>query len=221
MRFVLRADAESCLAEWGTKAGIPRTAVRELELQDGLEGLEWDKVTGAGGIHMSWAKKKLRDGEKPEGAAADWKEKKAEKKDKVVKAAPVEGGNEDAQADEKWRPGVWDHNAVRTVIVQGLPLPGEEGSTEVDADADADDDKKDADDGDEAKMDVDAAADVEDDGAAAGAAKKGKLIDWKKAIRQRAKKIGDLEDVKFPVRLASGEQVGASSLSPFSLGSCS
>ncbi|KPV77078.1 uncharacterized protein RHOBADRAFT_52034 [Rhodotorula graminis WP1] len=207
VRFVLRADAEQCLAEWGTKEGIPRSAVRELELQDGLEGLEWDKVTGAGGIHMSWAKKKLRDGEKPEGAAADWKEKKdkKDKKDKVVKAAaPVEGGDEDeAQAEENWRPGVWDHNAVRTVIVQGLPLPGEEGSTEVDAD----DDKKDADEGDESKMDVDAGADGEGEGDAAGAVKKGKLIDWKKAIRQRAKKVGDPEDVKFPVRLASGEQV--------------
>ncbi|TNY20075.1 ribosomal processing [Rhodotorula diobovata] len=200
VRFVLRADAEQCLAEWGTKEGVPRSAVRELELQEGLEGVEWDKVCGTNGIHMSWAKKKLREGEKPEGG-----EKKPKKEKKPV-VAPVEGDEEahGEAGEQKWRPGVWDHNAVRTVIVQGLPLPGEEGSTEGN---EGDDETKEGDEGDESKMDVDAGADDAADADAAPAAKKGKLIDWKKALRQRAKKVGDVEDVKFPVRLASGEQV--------------
>lgn len=210
MRFVLRADAEQCLAEWGTKEGVPRSAVRELELQEGLEGVEWDKVCGTNGIHMSWAKKKLREGEKPEGG-----EKKPKKEKKPV-VAPVEGDEEahGEAGEQKWRPGVWDHNAVRTVIVQGLPLPGEEGSTEGN---EGDDETKEGDEGDESKMDVDAGADDAADADAAPAAKKGKLIDWKKALRQRAKKVGDVEDVKFPVRLASGEQVGALPTSPLPL----
>ncbi|BGP37418.1 RNA recognition motif-containing protein [Rhodotorula kratochvilovae] len=197
VRFVLRADAEQCLAEWGAKDGLPRSAVRELEHQEGLEGVEWDKVCGPSGIRMSWAKKKLREGEKPEGGE---KKPQKEKKEKKAPVAPVEGEDADQEEQQKWRPGLWDHNAVRTVIVQGLPLPGEEGSTE-----EADDEEKEKEEGDEAKMEVDAEA--EDGAEAAAPAKKGKLIDWKKAVKQRARKIGDVEDVKFPVRLASGEQV--------------
>ncbi|GAA5822358.1 hypothetical protein JCM3770_000533 [Rhodotorula araucariae] len=200
VRFVLRADAEQCLAEWGSKDGLPRSAVRELELQEGLEGVDWDKVCGPNGIRMSWAKKKLREGEKPEGGE---KKPKKEKKEKPAPVAPGEGDDAEQEEQQKWRPGLWDHNAVRTVIVQGLPLPGEEGSTE-DADDEAKDQEENKEEGDEPKMDVDAEADGD---AAAPPAKNGKLIDWKKAVRQRARKVGDVEDVKFPVRLASGEQV--------------
>ena len=45
---------------------------------EGMEDVEWDKVCGRGGIKMAWAKKKLREGEEPEGGAK-------EKKVKVVK----------------------------------------------------------------------------------------------------------------------------------------
>ena len=78
MRFVLRTDAEKCLEEWGASGGIPRSACKELEDMEGMEDVEWDKVCGRGGIKMAWAKKKLREGEEPEGGAK-------EKKVKVVK----------------------------------------------------------------------------------------------------------------------------------------
>ena len=66
MRFVLRTDADKCLEEWGSPTGIPRSAVKELEDADGMDGVEWDKVCGRNGIKMAWAKKKLREGEEPE-----------------------------------------------------------------------------------------------------------------------------------------------------------
>ncbi|GEM09294.1 ribosomal processing [Rhodotorula toruloides] len=194
VRFVLRSDAEQCLAEWGTKEGIPRSLVSELEGQEGLAGVEWDKVCGPGGIKVQWAKKKLKEGEKPEGADKNWKIKgKA-----PASAAPQLKEDDEVAQEEtktKWRPDVWDHNASRTVVVLGLPLPGEAGSTEEAAEGDEQD-------GDEEKMDVDAQA----DSSTGSTTKKGKHIDWKKALRQRAKKIGDVEDVLFPVKMASGEQ---------------
>ncbi|GAA5885113.1 hypothetical protein JCM6882_007233 [Rhodosporidiobolus microsporus] len=199
VRFVLRSDAEQCLNEWGTSGGIPRTAINDMRGQEGLEAVDWDKLTGSDGMKMSWAKKKLREGEAPEGG-----ERKKVKKEKkpVVEVAETEEGEAVAQEESKarWRPGVWDHNAPRTVVVLGLPLPGEAGSTEEDGEGDEAEEK-------EEKM----AVDGEDGEAApeAGPSKpKGKPIDWKKALKQRAKKIGDVEDVKFPYELPSGD-IGA------------
>ncbi|GAA6041866.1 hypothetical protein NBRC10512_000543 [Rhodotorula toruloides] len=194
VRFVLRSDAESCLAEWGTKEGIPRSLVNELAGQEGLAGVEWDKICGPGGIKVQWAKKKLKEGEKPEGADKNWKVK-----GKAPAPAPQPKEEDEVAQEEtktKWRPGVWDHNASRTVVVLGLPMPGEAGSTEEAEEGDEQD-------GDEEKMDVDAQA---ESSTAPSAAKKGKQIDWKKALKQRAKKIGDVEDILFPVEMASGEQ---------------
>ncbi|GAA6062588.1 hypothetical protein JCM10212_004183 [Sporobolomyces blumeae] len=192
VRFVLRSDAESCLAEWGAE-GIPRSAMRDVEGHAEMDGVDWNAICGKGGVKMSWAKKKLREGEAPEGGERKKKEKK-----------PKEEPTEDAAVDEeqpqrKWRPGVWDYNAPRTVIVQGLPLPGEEGSMEEAGDGD-DEDANANGDALEEKMEVEGDA-------AVVPAKKSKPIDWKKAIRQRAKKIGDVEDVQFPHELPSGEQV--------------
>lgn len=202
VRFVLRSDADQCLKEWGSaKDGLPRSAVRELEGQEGLEHVEWDKVCGPNGIKLQWAKKKLREGEEPEGGP---KKVKKEKKPVVEAVEANEDGAEVDAADEpqrKWRPGVWDYNAPRTVVVLGLPLPGEAGSTEDDEEEGANEDA----DGDESKMDVETEAAAE---GFATPAKKGKPIDFKKALRQRARKIGDVEDVKFPYELPSGEQGG-------------
>lgn len=203
IRFVLRSDADQCLNEWGSsKDGLPRSAVLELEGQEGLESVEWDKVCGPNGIKLQWAKKKLREGEEPEGGP---KKVKKEKKPAapVADEATEHGDDAGEAADEpqrKWRPGVWDHNAPRTVVVLGLPLPGEAGSTEEDGDENAGEDGE----GDESKMDVE-----NGDEEAAEPAAKGKPIDFKKALRQRARKIGDVEDVKFPYELPSGEQAGA------------
>jgi nucleolar protein 4 len=217
VRFVLRTDAEQCLAEWGASAGFPSSVVNELRGQEGLQNVEWDKLTGSSGMKMSWAKKKLKDGEKPEGASADWKEKKpkAEKKDK--KAAVATEGDEIAEADAdapKWRPGVWDHNAPRTVIVFGLPLPDEAGSTE-EGDDEEDESKQEPEEEkevegseDEEKMAVDGEAETAPE---AGPSKpKGKPIDWKKALKQRVKKLGGVEDVNYPFQLPTGEIAGAS-----------
>ncbi|GAA5872851.1 hypothetical protein JCM3774_006347 [Rhodotorula dairenensis] len=200
VRFVLRSDADQCLNEWGSaKDGLPRSAVRELEGQEGLEHVEWDKVCGPNGIKLQWAKKKLREGEEPEGGP---KKVKKEKKPVVEAVEATEGGDDAAEATDepqrKWRPGVWDYNAPRTVVVLGLPLPGEAGSTEEDEGGNAAEDEDEAE-GDESKMDVEGEA-------ATTPAKKGKPIDFKKALRQRARKIGDVEDVKFPYELPSGEQ---------------
>lgn len=204
VRFVLRSDADQCLNEWGSaKDGLPRSAVRELEGQEGLEHVEWDKVCGPNGIKLQWAKKKLREGEEPEGGP---KKVKKEKKPVVEAVEANQDGAEVDAADEpqrKWRPGVWDYNAPRTVVVLGLPLPGEAGSTEDDEEEGANEDA-DAE-NDESKMDVETEAAAE---GSATPAKKGKPIDFKKALRQRARKIGDVEDVKFPYELPSGDQGG-------------
>lgn len=220
VRFVLRADAEQCLAEWGATAGFPHSVVNELRGQEGLQNVEWEKLTGAGGMKMSWAKKKLKDGEKPEGASADWKEKKPKGEKKEKKPAVLTEGDEIAAVDAadapKWRPGVWDHNAPRTVIVFGLPLPGEAGSTE---EEEEDESKEEAEEkqveekDEEEKMAVDGEEGAAAEGAApeAGPSKpKGKPIDWKKALKQRAKKLGDVEDVNYPYQLPTGEIAGAS-----------
>lgn len=172
--------------------------MNELAGQEGLAGVEWDKICGPGGIKVQWAKKKLKEGEKPEGADKNWKVK-----GKAPAPAPQPKEEDEVAQEEtktKWRPGVWDHNASRTVVVLGLPMPGEAGSTEEAEEGDEQD-------GDEEKMDVDAQA---ESSTAPSAAKKGKQIDWKKALKQRAKKIGDVEDILFPVEMASGEQAGAS-----------
>ena len=213
VRFVLRTDAEGCLNEWGAE-GIPRSAVRDVEGQSEMQHIDWSAICGKGGVKMSWAKKKLKEGEAPEGKEADWKTKKSEKKEKkeekkIEEEAAIieetEEAVEEEQPQKKWRPGLWDYNAPRTVIVMGLPLPGEEGSMEETEEA-----------GDEAqpeepeeKMEVDQPADgAPTTGAnAVVAPRKGKPVDWSKALKQRAKKIGDVEEVKFPVELASGEQV--------------
>ncbi|GAA5832198.1 hypothetical protein JCM3766R1_002332 [Sporobolomyces carnicolor] len=209
VRFVLRTDAEGCLKEWGTD-GIPRSAMRDVEGQAEMQSVDWNAICGKGTIKMSWAKKKLREGEAPEGAEKDWKKKK-EKKDEVKVEAPSAVEETDAvEADEsqkKWRPGLWDYNAPRTVIVQGLPLPGEEGSMEEPAGGEEDEPKADED-----TMEVEASGDAEGEPSPTGAnatvaPKKSKPVEWSKALKQRAKKIGDVEDVKFPVELASGEQV--------------
>ncbi|GAA5829095.1 hypothetical protein JCM11251_004123 [Rhodosporidiobolus azoricus] len=202
VRFVLRSDAEQCLNEWGASGGIPRSAVNDMRGQEGLEGVDWDKIAGHDGMKMSWAKKKLREGETPEGGERKKKEKKEKKPVQEEEPKPVEvaEGDEAVQEDQKsrWRPGVWDHNAPRTVVVLGLPLPGEAGSTE----EDEEEDKKDEED--EEKMEVD--GESGEAALEAGPSKpKGKPIDWKKALKQRAKKIGDVEDVKFPYQLPSGD----------------
>ncbi|GAA5924541.1 mRNA-binding ribosome biosynthesis protein NOP4 [Sporobolomyces koalae] len=211
VRFVLRTDAEGCLQEWGSQ-GIPRSAMRDIEGQAEMQNVDWNAICGKGAVKLSWAKKKLREGEAPEGAEKDWKKKKEKKKEEEpVEAAATEEAAAEEQPQKKWRPGLWDYNAPRTVIVQGLPLPGEEGSMEETAD-DGEAKPETEDD----KMDTEAPAaaegEVEGEGAATGAnataaPHKSKPVDWSKALKQRAKKIGDVEDVKFPVELASGEQV--------------
>ncbi|GAA5916402.1 hypothetical protein JCM5296_005648 [Sporobolomyces johnsonii] len=199
VRFVLRTDAEQCLAEWGTPEGLPHSAIKELENSPEMDNVDWNAVYGKGGIKMSWAKKKLREGEAPEGGE---KKKKVKKEKKEPEPAAEGEGAAEEETQRKWRPGVWDYNAPRTVIVQGLPLPGEEGSME---EAGDDEEKK------EGEEDEKMAADEDGEGAEEGAkpasATRSKPIDWKKALKQRAKKIGDVEDVKFPHELPSGETV--------------
>jgi nucleolar protein 4 len=187
--------------------------MRDVEGNAEMQNVDWNSICGKGTIKMSWAKKKLREGEAPEGAEKDWKKKKEKKETK--EEAPVEtpaqvvaeDAVEEEQPQKKWRPGLWDYNAPRTVIVQGLPLPGEEGSME-----DEDDTKEEETD----KMELEESITAVEGGDAPAAAasgsnaiapKKSKPVDWRKALKQRAKKIGDVEDVKFPVELASGEQV--------------
>ncbi|GAA5895148.1 mRNA-binding ribosome biosynthesis protein NOP4 [Sporobolomyces salmoneus] len=210
VRFVLRTDAEGCLKEWGND-GIPRSAMRDVEGQTEMQNVDWNAICGKGTIKLSWAKKKLREGEAPEGAEKDWKKKKEQKVEvpptppqaQVETPAAAEDAVEEEQPQKKWRPGLWDYNAPRTVIVQGLPLPGEEGSMEETAEEEEEESKPEAEEQD--KMEVEG-------GEATGsnavvAPKKSKPVDWSKALKQRAKKIGDVEEVKFPVELASGEQV--------------
>ncbi|GAA5985623.1 hypothetical protein JCM5350_004113 [Sporobolomyces pararoseus] len=213
VRFVLRTDAEGCLKEWGTE-GIPRSAMRDVEGQTEMQNVDWNSICGKGAIKMSWAKKKLREGEAPEGAEKDWKKKKSEKKEEktiVETSTPVEAENvvEEDQPQKKWRPGLWDYNAPRTVIVQGLPLPGEEGSME--EAAEGEEEAQQAEPQDENEMQVDQTTTTAEGGEATGSnsvvKKSSKPVDWSKALKQRAKKIGDVEEVKFPVELASGEQV--------------
>lgn len=214
VRFVLRTDAEKCIEEWGASNGIPRSAIKELEETEGMEGVEWDKVCGRGGIKMGWAKKKLREGEEPEGKVEKPVKEKKVKKVEVKETTEVEGKPErewidyDAE-DAPPRPlGAFDHAASRTVIVQGivLPLTEEELAAKTlrkeTAKAAMDVDGEDSDDEDEAEEE--AAGDDEE------GAEKGKPIDWKKVIKQKAKKTGEVEDVNWPVLLPSGETVGMS-----------
>ncbi|KAK4049390.1 RNA recognition motif-containing protein [Microbotryomycetes sp. JL201] len=168
VRFVLRADAEKCLEEWGGKNGLPVDAVSELKNTEGLENVEWDKLCGRDGVKMSWAKKKLKEGEKPEGSSSMATGSKAETRKHDTERKPA-----------------FDRNAARSVFVFGLPPPNN-------AESDSEDVAKD-----EAETkDVD---DHEDD------SKEDKNVDWKKALRQKARKIGVIEDVKWPIRLPSKE----------------
>lgn len=204
VRFVLRTDADKCIEEWGGKTGIPRSAVKDMEGAEGLENVEWDKLCGRDGMKMGWAKKKLKEGEVAEGP-----KEKREKKPKVERAVPEDVEEEERQP--KWRPGIFDHAAARTVIVQGIPLPltEEEIAAEKAAKAakmDVDGEDEDGEKEDE-KEEEEEAKDGED-GEGEDEGESGKAVDWKKAIKQKAKKSGDVEDVKWPVVLPSGESVG-------------
>jgi nucleolar protein 4 len=205
VRFVLRTDAEKCIVDWGTEMGIPRSALKGIEGIEGSEGIEWDKVCGRGGIKMAWAKKKLKEGEEPEGGVKEKKIK--EKKQKVEK---IDYDAEDAPARPVSASG-YDREGSRTVIVQGLsvPLTEEEieaekerkaAKMEVDTDDDAEEIAEDAEEKEEVNEDS-----MVVDGKEVVA---GKEIDWKKALKQKAKKWGDVESVSWPVVLPSGETVG-------------
>ncbi|SGY69449.1 BQ5605_C004g03016 [Microbotryum silenes-dioicae] len=219
VRFVLRTDADKCLEEWGSKSGMPRSACSELESAEGLEKVDWDKLCGREGMKMSWAKKKLKEGEEPEGPKA-----KKEKKEKIAKPAATDDAekSEEQEAEleqaPRWRPGVFDHAASRSVVVQGIPTEADleklraakakkasEMDVDVEADAGAD---QDGDDNDEATTKVDDAEADDEDGD--NAEESGKAVDWKKALKQKAKKSGDVEDVKWPVVLPSGDIAGES-----------
>lgn len=175
---------------------------------EGMEDVEWDKVCGRGGVKMAWAKKKLREGEEPEGGV---KEKQV-KVVKVKKERPVGEVKEERERRE-WidydaedappRPaGAFDRAASRTVIVQGIPVPltDEERAAK------------------KAKKEAEGAMDVDEEGAEKAddddeeGEEEGKPIDWKKVLKQKAKKTGDVEEVQWPVLLSSGEVVGAFSL---------
>lgn len=210
VRFVLRTDAEKCLEEWGTDGGIPRSALKGIEGIEGSEGIEWDKVCGRGGIKLGWAKKKLKEGEEPEGGI---KEKKP-KREKVVREKRVEENDgEDEPVRTIGSQGGYDREGSRTVIVQGLLVPltaeeielekemklnqmkvdGEEEATGLDPEEDAVANDS---------MVVDKVEGEEDE------LVPGKEVDWKKALKQKAKKWGDVESVSWPVVLPSGETVG-------------
>lgn len=177
-----------------------------------MEGVEWDKVCGRGGIKMGWAKKKLKEGEEPESKPKTKAVKVVEKKEKVVreKREWIDYDAEDAPP----RPAHgFDHASSRTVIIQGIPIPlteEERAAKKAKKEADA-----------AAKMEVDsddeAEAEEPEEGGEEVDEETGKPVDWKKALKQKAKKTGDVEDVQWPVLLASGESVGAFifSLSPF------
>jgi len=217
IRFVLKTDAEKCLEEWGTPAGIPRSALKALEHSEGLEGIEWDKVCGRAGVKMSWAKKKLKEGEEAE---------KPKKKEKALKPAKAAAGDEGEAEEEakapRWRPGVFDYNAPRTVIIQGIPTKEEleavkvakaaakeaaraEKAKKMDVDG-SDDDSDDSDDDNDNDKPAAVATEGEGEGVENEEAE-GKALDWKKAIKQKAKKVGEVEDVQYPVVLPSGETV--------------
>lgn len=175
-----------------------------MEGAEGLENVEWDKLCGRDGMKMGWAKKKLKEGEVAEGP-----KEKREKKPKVEKPIPEDVEEEERQP--KWRPGVFDHAAARTVIVQGIPLPLTEEeiaaekaakSAKMDVDGEEEDGEK------EDEKEEEAEAKEGEDGEGDGEGESGKAIDWKKAIKQKAKKSGDVEDVQWPVLLPSGESVG-------------
>ncbi|KAK4701504.1 nucleolar protein 4, partial [Phenoliferia sp. Uapishka_3] len=208
VRFVLRTDADKCLEEWGSPTGIPRSAVKELEDAEGMEGVEWDKVCGRNGIKMAWAKKKLKEGEEPEvkpkTKIAKPEREKKEKVETVVREKR-EWIDYDAEGAPPRPAHAFDHASSRTVIIQGIPIPltaeekaAKKAKKEADAAArmevDGDDEEKAAEEPEEADEEVDAET--------------GKPVDWKKALKQKAKKIGELEDVQWPVLLASGESVG-------------
>ncbi|KAM0753277.1 hypothetical protein T439DRAFT_378975 [Meredithblackwellia eburnea MCA 4105] len=203
VRFVLRTDAESCLKEWGAEGGgIPESAITELKSAEGMAGVEWDKIYGKGGVKMAWAKKKLKEGEAPEGGARKAKEPKPAKVERAVEQSSQSQG--------------YDPNASRTIIIQGIPLPlteeekaakrklakaaKDESAEEMDVDGEENDGAGD----DDVQDKEDGAVEPKDSGAEAD----GKDIDWKKALRQKAKKtVGEVEDVQWPVVLPSGESV--------------
>ncbi|SCV72435.1 BQ2448_3972 [Microbotryum intermedium] len=214
VRFVLRTDADKCLEEWGSKSGMPRSACSELENAEGLEKVDWDKLCGRDGIKMSWAKKKLKEGEEPEGPKA-----KKEKKEKVPKPVAVDDAEKSEEQEvefeqaPRWRPGVFDHAASRSVVVQGIPTEADreklraakaKKNDEMDVDEEAD---ANAERGGEKDDEATTKADDEEAAGEDGddAVDSGKAVDWKKALKQKAKKSGDVEDVKWPVVLPSGE----------------
>lgn len=203
VRFVLQTDAEKCLQDWGTDSGIPRSALKSLEGVEGAEGIEWDKICGRGGVKLGWAKKKLREGEvaEPSAAAARFDRAKVDKS----------GTNNIAMGERKERPVTatgYDKEGSRTVIVQGIfdrpdePLVA--STTEVVEGEEEEAVEEDGGEG-EDKMEEDAAEEGAEVAAPAGTPKE---IDWKKVIKQKAKKWGDIEAVNYPVVLPSGETVG-------------
>lgn len=181
--------------------GIPRSAIKELEEMEGMEDVEWEKLCGRNGIKMGWAKKKLREGEEPEV-----KEKvvKPVREKKVVVEAPVEEGKErrewidyDAEGAPPRPVGTFDRTASRTVIIQGIPAP----LTEADILA-----KKEAK---EKAMEVDTEGEQgETKEEEVAGEEDGKPIDWKKVLKQKVRKTGEIEEVSWPVVLSSGETVG-------------
>ncbi|KAK4056335.1 RNA recognition motif-containing protein [Microbotryomycetes sp. JL221] len=182
VRFVLRNDAEKCLEEWGSKNGLPADAVQDLKSTEGLENVEWDKLCGRDGVRMSWAKKKLKEGEKPEGASASWKPKKS--------AEDKQEPKEDA------RKPAFDRNAPRSVFVFGLPALSKPAAVSDDSKAPEDEGTRETK---ETEADqADAEEGLHDE-------TEDKNMDWKKALRQKARKIGTIEDVKWPIRLPTRE----------------
>ena len=209
VRFVLRTDAEKCLAEWGGPGGISRSALSGIENIEGAEGIEFDKVCGRGGVKMDWAKKKLKEGEEPEGGVKLKKEKKVK-----VEKPKKEWIDYDAE-DAPPRPvstGGFDHEGSRTVIVQGLtvPLTEEEIAEAKLKKAEARKSQMEVD-GEEPEEEVEEEKEEEEEKDEDDeTATPGKAVDWKKALKQKAKKWGDVELVTWPVVLASSETVGTS-----------
>ena len=213
VRFVLRTDAEKCLAEWGGAGGIPRSALIGIEGIEGAEGIEFDKVCGRGGVKMDWAKKKLKEGEEPEGGVKLKKEKKP-KVEKIVKEKKewIDYDAEDAPPRPQSANG-FDYEGSRTVIVQGLTVPlteeeiiaaklkkAEAKKSQMEVDGVEPEEEEE-----EKEEEVEEEKDDDDETVTPG-----KAVDWKKALKQKAKKWGDVESVTWPVVLASGETVGAS-----------
>lgn len=170
---------------------------------EGMEGVEWEKICGRNGVKMGWAKKKLREGEEPEVKVEKVKVKK-------VIETKVEESVEEGAPRREWidydapgappRPiGTFDRDASRTVIIQGLPAP----MTEAEIAAKLEKKDKMEIDGEEETETKEAGADEE-----AGDEEKGKPVDWKKVLKQKVKKTGEMEEVNWPVVLSSGETVG-------------